>query len=64
MTTPAQAAQDASFRANYTTTTMQDCCKPTCAWQDWVTGSNGGLSAVGKYNSFYSCDKTGTPVTE
>ena len=64
VTTPAQAAQDASFRPNYTTTTMQDCCKPTCAWQDSVTGSNGGLSAAGKYNSFYSCDKTGTPVTE
>ncbi|HVT05927.1 MAG TPA: hypothetical protein VHO67_00635 [Polyangia bacterium] len=64
VTTPAQAAQDASFRGNYTTTTMQDCCKPTCAWQDAVTGSNGGLSAVGKYNSFYTCDKTGTPVTE
>jgi len=64
VTTPAQAAGDASFRAGYTTTTMQDCCKPTCAWQDWVTGSNGGLTAVGQYNSFYSCDQTGKPVTE
>jgi hypothetical protein len=68
--TPDQAARDPSFRAmsgggaHYTTTTMQDCCKPTCAWQDWVTGSNGGLSAVGQYNSFYTCDQTGTPVTE
>jgi hypothetical protein len=64
VTTPDQAARDSSFRANYSTTTMQDCCKPTCAWQDWVTGSNGGLTAVGQYNSFYSCDQTGTPVTE
>jgi hypothetical protein len=64
VTTPDQAAKDSSFRASYTTTTMQDCCKPTCAWQDWVTGSNGGLTAVGQYNSFYSCDQTGTPVTE
>ena len=70
ITTPEQAAQDSTFRATsgggapYTTTTMQDCCKPTCAWQDWVTGSNGGLTAVGQYNSFYSCDQTGTPVTE
>jgi hypothetical protein len=64
VTTSDQAAQDPGFRANYTTTTMQDCCKPTCAWQDWVTGSNGGLSAVGNYNSFYTCDRTGTPVTE
>ena len=70
VTTPAQAAADSSFKAtagtgsHFTTTTMQDCCKPTCAWQDWVTGSNGGLTAVGQYNSFYSCDQSGTPVTE
>lgn len=70
VTTAAQAAADSSFRSMsgggspYTTTTMQDCCKPTCAWQDWVTGQNGGLTAVGQYNSFYSCDQTGTPVTE
>jgi hypothetical protein len=70
VTTPGEAAADSSFKAtagngsHYTTTTMQDCCKPTCAWQDWVTGSNGNLTAVGQYNSFYSCDQTGTPVTE
>jgi len=70
VTTPAQAANDSSFEAMtgngmpYTTTTMQDCCKPTCAWQDWVTGSNGGLTAVGQYNSFYSCNQSGVPVTE
>jgi len=70
VTTPAQASQDASFKAtagngsHYSTTTMQDCCKPTCAWQDWVTGGNGGLTAMGQYNSFYSCDQRGVPVTE
>jgi hypothetical protein len=70
VTTPAQAAQDSSFKstsgggAHYTTTTMQDCCKPTCAWQDYVTGMNGGMTAVGQYNSFYSCDQSGVPVTE
>jgi hypothetical protein len=70
VTTPAQAAQDSSFKAtsgngsHYSTTTMQDCCKPTCAWQDWVTGNMGGLTATGQYNSFYSCDQTGKPVTE
>ena len=70
VTTPDQAAADSSFKAtagngsHYTTTTMQDCCKPTCAWQDWVTGSNGGLTAVGQYNSFYSCNQSGVPVTE
>jgi hypothetical protein len=41
---------------------MQDCCKPTCAWQDAVTGA--GETAVGLYNSFYSCDVNGVPVTE
>jgi len=70
VTTPAQAAADSSFKAtsgggsHFTTTTMQDCCKPTCAWQDWVTGQNGGLTAMGQYDSFYSCDQTGVPVTE
>jgi hypothetical protein len=60
--TPTQAAADSSFSSGYTTTTMQDCCMPTCAWQNNVSGNN--LSVVGQYNSFYSCDKTGTPVTQ
>lgn len=70
VTTPAAAANDSSFKAttsggsHYTTTTMQDCCKPSCAWQDYVTGNMGGLTAVGDYNSFYTCDQTGAPVTE
>jgi hypothetical protein len=62
VTTAAQAAADSSFRSGYTTTTMQDCCKPTCAWQDSVTGA--GETAVGLYNSFYTCDQNGVPVTE
>jgi hypothetical protein len=43
---------------------MQDCCKPTCAWQDNVVGAGAGLKAVGLYNSFYSCDQQGRPLTE
>jgi hypothetical protein len=68
--TSAQAAADSSFSAkakngnHFSTTTMQDCCKPTCAWQDYVTGNNGGLTAQGQYNSFYSCDQMGVPITE
>jgi len=62
VTTPEQAANDSSFKAGYTTTTMQDCCMPTCAWQDNVTGQN--LSVVGQYNSFYSCNQSGNPVTQ
>ena len=60
--TPAQAAADSSFKSGYTITTMQDCCMPTCAWQNNVKGQN--LSVVGNYNSFYSCDQNGVPVTE
>ncbi len=68
--TPAEAAGDPTFRSlsgdgqHYTTTTMQDCCKPSCAWQDYVTGTQGGLTTVGEANSFYTCDATGTPLTE
>jgi len=69
VTTNTQAAQDPSFLTvavanglHFSTTTMQDCCKPTCAWQDKVGGL--GLSAQGLYNSFYSCDQAGVPQTE
>ncbi len=68
VTTAAQAASDTSFKANaatgtrFSTTTMQDCCKPTCAWQDNVTAK--GLTAVGNYNSFYSCTQAGVPITQ
>jgi hypothetical protein len=63
VTTAAQAAGDSSFASGYTTTTMQDCCKPTCAYQDNVIQKDAG-TAVGLYNSFYTCDSSGTPVTE
>jgi len=52
---------DSSFKTGYTTTTMQDCCKPTCAWQDNVKGS--GLTPSGDWNAFYSCDQNGAPIT-
>ncbi len=60
--TPEQAAADSSFKSGYTITTMQDCCMPTCAWQNNVSGQN--LPTVGKYDSFYSCNQNGVPVTE
>ncbi|HEY5283177.1 MAG TPA: hypothetical protein VIM14_10345 [Polyangia bacterium] len=60
--TPEQAAADSSFKSGYTITTMQDCCMPTCAWQNNVSGQN--IPVVGKYNSFYSCSQDGVPVTE
>jgi hypothetical protein len=62
VTTPEQAAADSSFKSGYTTTTMQDCCMPTCAWQNNTKGQN--VPVVGLYDSFYSCDLNGVPVTE
>ena len=55
------ATADSSFRTGYTTTTMQDCCKPSCAWQDQVVGA--GLKVVDRWTSFYSCDQNGVPIT-
>jgi hypothetical protein len=62
--TPQQAAADSSFKSGYTITTMQDCCMPTCAWQNNVSGQYPPLPVVGKYNSFYVCDQNGTVMTE
>jgi hypothetical protein len=62
--TPADATTSGGFSSGYTTTTMQDCCKPTCAWADNVVGQNGKLPADGEWNSFYSCDQDGKPFTK
>jgi hypothetical protein len=60
--TPADAKTNGTFRDGYHTTTMQDCCKPTCAWSDWTVGQK--LPVDGEWNSFYSCDKNGKPITK
>lgn len=44
---------------DFHTTTMQDCCMPTCAWANNVT-----VPTVDGYDSLYSCDETGAPRTE
>jgi hypothetical protein len=68
VTTAAQAAANSSFRSKsgsgtrFFTTTMEDCCMPSCAFRDNVTAT--GLKAQGLYNSFYSCDKNGVPMTQ
>lgn len=68
VTTAAQAAANSSFRSQsgsgtrLWTSTMQDCCMPSCAFRDHVTGQ--GLTAQGLYNSFYSCDQNGVPMTQ
>lgn len=61
--TPSDAEADGTFTAKdeYGTTTMQDCCKPTCAWTNHVGDKK--LTVDGEWNSFYSCDKDGIPVT-
>jgi hypothetical protein len=60
--TPADAKTNGAFKDGYHTTTMQDCCKPTCAWADWTVGQK--LPVDGEWNSFYSCDKNGKPITK
>jgi hypothetical protein len=46
----------------YETTTMEDCCRPSCASMDWVSGR--GLASDAAYDAFYSCDANGVPFTE
>lgn len=63
--TTVSQAQAAGFRQKdssnnqYFTTTMEDCCMPTCAWVNNVKGTT-----VDGYNSFYSCNQAGVPQTE
>lgn len=47
------ATADASFQTGYHTTTMQDCCRPTCAYPGNVSNADGTWSV------FYTCDKSG-----
>jgi hypothetical protein len=55
----ADQAAAAGFSSGYHTTTMQDCCMPTCAWSNNVQ-----VETVDGYNSFYSCLEDGTVVTQ
>jgi hypothetical protein len=61
--TAAQAAADGTFKDNHTTTTMQDCCKPTCAWQEKVGGTEGKKNVSSPWTSFYTCDRSDQPQT-
>ena len=69
VTTAAQAAADSDFwkkTANtsnlYETTTMEDCCRPTCASYSQI--SSFGLKTDSQYRSFYNCDINGVPWTQ
>jgi len=50
-------AMSNGFRDGYHTTTMQDCCRPTCAWPDNTTNT------MGEWSLFYSCNQQGEPYT-
>jgi hypothetical protein len=56
--TIAQAVANGNFSSGYGTTTMQDCCKPTCAWNDNIYAATDP-----DYRSLYSCDRLGVPIT-
>jgi len=49
------SASSKGFSSGYTTTTMQDCCRPTCAYHGNVTGADG------TYKQYYTCDASGNP---
>jgi hypothetical protein len=53
------SASGKGFSSGYTTTTMQDCCRPTCAYSTNVTKN--GVSADSQYGAFYTCDASGNP---
>ena len=49
------SASGKGFSSGYTTTTMQDCCRPTCAYKANVTGADA------TYKQYYTCDASGNP---
>lgn len=62
--TIASQAQSSGFLSGYHTTTMQDCCKPACAWSTKVGGTEGGKNADPQFESIYTCDDSDQPLTE
>ena len=67
--TAAQAASDSTFWSKtsssnnlYETTTMEDCCRPTCASYSQI--STFGLVTDPQYRSFYNCDVNGVIWTQ
>jgi len=67
--TAAQASKDSDFWSKtsstnnlYETTTMEDCCRPTCASYSQI--SSFGLTTDSQYRSFYNCNAKGVPWTQ
>jgi hypothetical protein len=53
-----QTAAEASSWSSFSTTTMEDCCKPSCAWPGNVT-----ISTQANWSAMYQCDDMGNPMT-
>jgi Glycosyl hydrolase family 45 len=51
-----QTVAQASSWGTYSTTTMEDCCKPSCAWPGNVQNTQAPWSAM------YQCDGSGNPM--
>jgi hypothetical protein len=51
-----QTVAEASSWSSYSTTTMEDCCKPSCAWSANVSNTQSPWSAM------YQCDGSGNPM--
>jgi hypothetical protein len=51
-----QTVSQASSWGTYTTTTMEDCCKPSCSWPGNVS------NAPAPWNAMYQCTAQGTPL--
>jgi hypothetical protein len=69
VTTAEKAAKDSAFRTKtgstnnmYETTTMEDCCRPSCSAINWISGR--GLKPDPQYRAFYTCDAKGVPYTQ
>jgi hypothetical protein len=56
--TVAEAMSNGFRDSDYHTTTMQDCCRPTCAWPTNTENTSA------PYSLFYSCDAAGNPYTQ
>jgi hypothetical protein len=52
-----QTLAEASSWGSYSTTTMEDCCKPSCAWPGNVENTQAPWSTM------YQCDVNGNPMT-
>ena len=64
-----KAAKDSAFRTKtgstnnmYETTTMEDCYRPSCSANNWISGR--GLKPDPQYRAFYTCDAKGDPFTQ